>query len=202
MTCHRFSRNFLYPSLALAQHRLGHSSYLTSSSTTLHLRSLTLYLAPSGRVNNHWHFDLRYVYLEPPAHLVFIVQPESSFIHSERLPSNSSKDDGIAFFPESARDAAPEVCKALIYSFLDGFGAHCFGQPMVPYGPWSLSTEDRALVDAVGKEFKRLGVRSEFHEIKVLTQDQSHSDKAFFNFWNRLSAQVSALTWRAKHGSV
>ncbi|RDB30343.1 hypothetical protein Hypma_007261 [Hypsizygus marmoreus] len=45
-------------------------------------------LAPSGMVPNHcqWHFDLRYIALEPPSHVLFLVQLESSFVHSEHLP--------------------------------------------------------------------------------------------------------------------
>jgi hypothetical protein len=43
-------------------------------------------LSPSG-LPNHWHFDLRYIALNPtPSHVLFLVQLDSGYIHSERLP--------------------------------------------------------------------------------------------------------------------
>jgi hypothetical protein len=115
---------------------------------------------------NHWHFDLRFVSLEPtPSHILFLVQIESSYVHSERLPlCLSSTESGMIFFPETGKEAAHEVAKALIHSFVNSFG-----QTSTPaFAPWKLTTEDPHLAVAVADEFKRLGIREELHRIHVV----------------------------------
>ncbi|KAF8075045.1 hypothetical protein FPV67DRAFT_1475810 [Lyophyllum atratum] len=150
--------------------------------------------APSGLVSNNWHFDLRYVPLDPtPSHFLFVVQLESSYIHGERvplgLPANAS---GIAYFPETGTEAALEVAKALIHSFLDGFGEHKFSfDPPPAYAPWKLTTEDPTLAEAVGLEFKRLGVRTELCTIEVVTgKSLAIAQEAFVGFWEGLKKQM------------
>ncbi|KAF7315777.1 MYND-type domain-containing protein [Mycena indigotica] len=118
-------------------------------------------MAPSGLVPNVWHFDIRYIHLEPhPGHVLFLFQPESEFIHLEHLggvPNGSMHS--YEYFPESADQAAPEVVNALIRSFNNGFA-----QKGIPTqtpelrAPWSLKTEDKNFAVAVGKELARVGV--------------------------------------------
>jgi hypothetical protein len=81
-------------------------------------------LGPSG-LPNHWHFDLRYIPLDPPSHLLFLVQLDSLYIHSERLPLDTSAS-GIGYFPETGAEAAPEIVKALIHSFVHNVGLNKF----------------------------------------------------------------------------
>ena len=121
---------------------------------------------PSGLVPNEWHFDIRYVHLEKtPSHILAIMQPESRYFHMERLPIGlSTESSGIAFFPESAKEAAPQVAKAILYAFVQRLGQKqmmTFSGSMTStdqLAPWRLTTEDKALATAVGAEFKRLGV--------------------------------------------
>ncbi|KAF8162603.1 hypothetical protein B0H34DRAFT_650049 [Crassisporium funariophilum] len=129
-------------------------------------------MAPSGLVPNQWHFDLRYIQIEPtPSHVVAIIQPQSQFIHIERLPLGiSSATSGIAFFPESGEQAAVEVAKALLHAFVNNLGHNrMMGDNAPPaFAPWKITTEDKHLASAVGKELKRLGVRAEeLHNIAV-----------------------------------
>ena len=118
---------------------------------------------PSGMVPNEWHFDIRYVHLEPnPSHVLVFVQPQSQFVHMERLPVGLSSDaSGIAFFPESGKEAAPEVAKTILYSFVNNMGNNQMMGSRAPpaSAPWKLTTDDRSLAVAVGNELKRLGVR-------------------------------------------
>ncbi|KAF7321868.1 MYND-type domain-containing protein [Mycena kentingensis (nom. inval.)] len=120
-------------------------------------------LAPSGKVPNVWHFDIRYIHLEPnPAHILFLFQPDSSFTHIEHIPAGSQpgSPESFDFFPESADEAAPELARAIMRAFTNGF-AHK-GQPKTPKNllraPWALTTEDLNLAQAVGKAFARVGV--------------------------------------------
>jgi hypothetical protein len=152
--------------------------------------------SPSGLVDNHWHFDLRFVYLEPPGHILFLIQPESTYIHTGRLPLGiPNKSQTLLFFPESGAEAAPEVAKALIHAFLDGFGIHQFDpKPPAPYAPWSLSTEDRELAAEVEKEFRRLGVIEELCHIKATKAHVKTADKAFTQFWLTMIQGLSLPT--------
>ena len=44
--------------------------------------------------------------------IIALIQPQSQFIHIERLPIGLPADQGgIEHFPESGKDAAPEVAK-------------------------------------------------------------------------------------------
>ena len=120
--------------------------------------------APSGMIANEWHFDIRYVPLEPcPSHVVAMINPGSRYFHLERVPLGVGQDDGaISFFPESSKDAAPVVARALMFAFVNNMGNNRFmgRNAPPPYGPWNFTTEDRELAAAVGDELKRIGVRA------------------------------------------
>ncbi|KAJ7180705.1 hypothetical protein C8R46DRAFT_1070334 [Mycena filopes] len=151
--------------------------------------------APSGLVDNHWHFDLRFVYLEPPCHVLFLIQPESTYSHQARLPLGIPTDSTtILFFPENGAEAAPEVAKALIHSFLDGFGAHKFERKPPPlYAPWTLSTDDSELALAVGTEFKRMGVKEELCKIGVTKAHVKTANEVFNRIWASMTLGFGAL---------
>ncbi|KAF8898244.1 hypothetical protein CPB84DRAFT_1780696 [Gymnopilus junonius] len=128
--------------------------------------------APSGRVSNEWHFDIRYVQIEPtPSHVLVLINPQSQFLHMERLPVGLPADkSGIAFFPESGKEAAPEIAKALLHSFVNNLrqGQFMAHKPPLAFAPWKLTTEDKDVAAEVGKELKRLGISPDaLHEIGV-----------------------------------
>ncbi|KAK0223107.1 hypothetical protein IW262DRAFT_1364561 [Armillaria fumosa] len=138
--------------------------------------------APSGRVANEWHFDIRFIHLDPPSHLLFMVQPESTFIHTEMLGSKP-----MTFFPETGKEAAPEVARGLIRAFLTSFG----DIGMTPLAPWKLTTEDTDLTTAVGAEFKRLGVRKELCKISVSHSNAAIARESFQGFFNGLKSHMN-----------
>jgi hypothetical protein len=149
--------------------------------------------SPSG-LPNHWHFDLRFVHLEPtPSHVLFLVQLDSSYIHSERLPLGiPATMSGMEFFPETGFEAAPEVAKALIHSFVDNFGLKKFElNPPPALAPWTLTTEDPQLAMAVGEELKKMGVRAELCKIHVVKgKALTTAQLAFDGFWKSLKTQI------------
>jgi hypothetical protein len=157
--------------------------------------------APSGLVPNVWHFDIRYVQFEPtPAHILAIIQPQSFFFHMERLPIGlSAEASGIEFFPETAKDAAPEVAKALLHAFVTNLGSNDMLGSNAPrmFAPWRLTTEDRDLADSVGEEFRRLGVQSdELCKIGLSTKSvnklmQDH----FHDYFQTLKKSIGIQDW-------
>ncbi|KAF5318143.1 hypothetical protein D9619_012203 [Psilocybe cf. subviscida] len=118
--------------------------------------------APSGTVPNEWHFDIRYVQLEPtPSHIIVFYQPQSQFIHLERLPVGiSSREHGLSFFPETAQEAASEIVRGLLHTFANNTHMGFLAAPTAgpPLAPWKLMTTDKSLAQAVGMELKRQGV--------------------------------------------
>jgi hypothetical protein len=132
--------------------------------------------------------------LATPSHVLFLVQLDSGYIHSERLPLGISPR-GIAFFPESGTEAAPEVSKALLHAFVDGFGTHRFEpNPPPPFSPWKFTTEDPDLAKGVREEFKKIGVRDQLCNIKVVkgkALEIAHT--AFDGFWQGLKAQIGVM---------
>ena len=81
-------------------------------------------MAPPDEVLNEWHFDFRYIQLEPnPSHVITLIQPQSQIIHIERLPVGlPTNQSGIEYFPESGKEAAPEVARALLHAFVNNLG--------------------------------------------------------------------------------
>lgn len=117
-------------------------------------------LAPSGMVDNEWHFDLRFISIQPPSHMLFLFQPRSHYRHMENLPVGSMQPgDGLLFFPESGKEAAPQTAKAIMHSFVHQSGVGMFQKDVPPtFAPWTLTTEYSTLGQAVGEELKRIGV--------------------------------------------
>jgi hypothetical protein len=101
-----------------------------------------------------------------------------------RLPLGiPNKFTTLLFFPESGAEAAPEVAKALIHAFLDGFGS----QAATPFAPWSLSTDDSELATEVAKEFKRLGIREDLCSIRATKAHEKTADEAFAGVWETMT---------------
>ncbi|KAF8955551.1 hypothetical protein BDZ97DRAFT_1926597 [Flammula alnicola] len=129
-------------------------------------------VVPSELGPNEWYFDLRYVQLEPnPCHIVTLIQPQSLFVHMERLPVGLPNDcSGIAFFPETGKEAAPEVAKALLHAFVNTLGKNEVVGSRAPFAPWKLYCDDEELRAEVGEELRRLGVHpSELCQIAETT---------------------------------
>ncbi|KAH9485657.1 hypothetical protein JR316_0002567 [Psilocybe cubensis] len=119
---------------------------------------------PSKRTSNEWHFDVRYIQIEPnPSHVVYFLQPHSQLTHMERLPIGlATNQDGLDFFPETAKDSAPVLAKGILHAFVNNISKNdMHPNTSEPYAPWKLSTNDRSLATAVGNELKRLGVLPE-----------------------------------------
>ncbi|KAJ7075998.1 hypothetical protein B0H15DRAFT_865096 [Mycena belliarum] len=133
----------------------------------------------TGRVPNVWYFDVRYIQLEPPSHVVVLLQPESSLAHTAFVPVGQPQHLGFTFFPETAAEAAGEVAKALIHTFASGtFKKN--SSSSTPYAPWSFTTDDRNLAREVGAELKRLGVTApELWDIKFVPRLRKQADAAF-----------------------
>ncbi|KAF9065553.1 hypothetical protein BDP27DRAFT_1424755 [Rhodocollybia butyracea] len=154
-------------------------------------------LAPSGRVPNVWHFDLRYIPISPPSHTLFIVQKESHFIANEVLPLGKKPSDaGLSYFPETAKEASHEICLGLMHAFLTMFteeipGSTTDGLKTSPnaLAPWKLTTDDRSLAQAVEEQFKALGVNPDRCKVECVNL-VSFAQVEFDNFYQGLKGML------------
>ncbi|KAF4612873.1 hypothetical protein D9613_011189 [Agrocybe pediades] len=155
--------------------------------------------ARSGMVPNEWHFELRYIQIEPtPSHVVFFVQPHSRFTHMERLPLGLSSDEsGMAFFPDTAQQAAPMIAKSILYAFVNNLGMNKMPipNPPSPTAPWKLTTEDKELAVAVGAELKRIGVKAkELLEVGITNRSAVAVAQESFSSFFDIIKRTTGLT--------
>ncbi|PPQ82207.1 hypothetical protein CVT26_009201 [Gymnopilus dilepis] len=120
----------------------------------------------------------------------------------ERLPVGlSPEESGLEFFPESAREAARVVGKALVWCFVNVFGREqgIMGAgrsaPPKQVRPWKLTTSDSDLAEEVGREFRRIGVvPEELHTIAVSgNSTNALMDLAFADLFAQLKLKSPSL---------
>lgn len=140
-------------------------------------------VALSQRAPNEWHFDIRFVQLEPnPHYILFFFQTHTQLFHIERLPAGLPiGQDGLEFFPDTAEDAAPEVVNGIMYAFINNLGWMGKKGSKAPSGfaPWKLTTEDVRLLAAVKKEFKRIGVNPSLDIGHTSLENSVFADQSF-----------------------
>ena len=140
-----------------------------------------------GGVPNGWHFDLRYIQFEPsPSHVLFMFQPESQFVHMEKLPL---RGDGLEFFPDTAAEAATELSRAIIHSFVDNMGHNKMmgTNAPLPFAPWRLMTECKSLAAEVGKELKHMEIHRDLCKIDISAKSVIKlAQEAFERLFSRL----------------
>ncbi|KII85248.1 hypothetical protein PLICRDRAFT_45442 [Plicaturopsis crispa FD-325 SS-3] len=137
--------------------------------------------APSGLVDNYWHFEIRHVPIPPPGDLLFIINPPSKYVHCEKLPIASGETD--------MEKISMVVALGLLKGFVDSLGGNQFGNTVPSYAPWrwSVKTQDAALGRAVERQLTLLGVRRELLNIGVT----SASDAA-----------VAEESWNGVYGGI
>ncbi|KAL1752574.1 hypothetical protein FB107DRAFT_293058 [Schizophyllum commune] len=148
------------------------------------LASVTTFNAlPAAKSAAHWHFDLRYLPLEPkPHHILLLARIDGASSHIEKLPMFlPSERDGLEFFPDTPADAAPTVAQALVTLFATK-------DALSKARPSRLMTPDPGLAVEVGKELKRIGVAaSDLHDVTKSTPTAiSIADMLFAPVWRRM----------------
>ncbi|KAK2792083.1 hypothetical protein FQN51_001921 [Onygenales sp. PD_10] len=123
---------------------------------------------PSGTVDNHWHFNVHHVPLQPPGDLLFLLNPASLYIHVE-----GPKQIGNLTSPSARADI---ILPLLLKSFVTGLQQ---GGPseLAPFAPWSWSTKDEALARALEEKLRAVGVREELCSVAVADQTLNDLDQ-------------------------
>ena len=84
----------------------------------------------------------------------------SQIIHIVRLPIGlPTSQSGIEYVPQSGKEAAQEVAKALLYPFVNNLGQSTTANAPRAFAPLKLTREDKDQASAaVSDELKRIGV--------------------------------------------
>ena len=120
-----------------------------------------------GRVSNEWHFEIRFVPFEQIiGYVLALMQPQSEFMYIQRIPAGLAEgESGMAFFPETAEEAAPHIAQGILHAFINHLGIKDIASNA--FSPFKLKCQEEDLARAVGQEFKRLGVRANLHRIGI-----------------------------------
>ncbi|KJA19068.1 hypothetical protein HYPSUDRAFT_144160, partial [Hypholoma sublateritium FD-334 SS-4] len=123
-----------------------------------------------GRVANEWHFEIRFVPFEQIiGYVLVLMQPQSELMYIKRIPSGlANGESGMSFFPESAEEAAPHIVRGILHAFVNHLDVK--GSSSASFAPFILQTQEEPMVAAVGKEFKRLGVHTNLHNIAISSE--------------------------------
>jgi splicing suppressor protein 51 len=145
-------------------------------------------LAPSGSVRNHWHFSIRHVPIPPAGDLLFIINPEARYVHTE---------GPAQLLPlATAAERAALVVPMLLKAFLSGMAEGLSPAPSVS-APWTWATNDTELAMAVEARLKELGVREELRSVQVGKDDEDRiSDEEWPNLLGRLPGAPGATGGR------
>ncbi|EPQ30852.1 uncharacterized protein PFL1_01749 [Pseudozyma flocculosa PF-1] len=145
---------------------------------------------PSGKVDNLWVLSVRKVTLEPPGLVLHLVNPDSRYVHVEKLPAAIDDAD------QPQRLAVP-VALALMKAFVEGMMNP--NTPIAPhdrpkpFAPWSMAMldSDQQLAKLVQRQLKGLGVDKDKRTFDTTTpQHASIADQVWHDFFEKLSNAV------------
>jgi hypothetical protein len=120
-------------------------------------------LTQSGLVENHWHFAIQHVGLNPPGDLLHIMNPGSRFNHCEGPAQILSCS--------SVSQQADLVLPMLLEGFNNAMNTKLQIPQSEPFAPWSWGTGDKRLAEALEQRLRSAGVREELCTIRVGDQE-------------------------------
>ncbi|KAL8800988.1 MAG: hypothetical protein Q9182_004780 [Xanthomendoza sp. 2 TL-2023] len=125
---------------------------------------------PSGLVPNHWNISIRHVALSPPSDLVFFVQPDSHYVHTEGpIQTVEGKPPGHVLNLKSLV-TVQTIARLIMKAFVEGsMGA---GDAVASSAPWSWKTNDAVLGRRIMIVMTDMGVREELLTMPVADADE------------------------------
>lgn len=149
-------------------------------------------LSPSGLVRNHWHFSVRHVPLEPPGDILFIINPESHFVHAEGQIPPPQPDESA-----EARDVA--IGFLLVKAFASGLsgstpdGTAPRESPLIGR-PWSWSTTTELEAKKMQSALNTLGVADDSVKVGIASAAENRTaDENWDQFVKELSSRFDKL---------
>ncbi|MCJ1353173.1 MAG: hypothetical protein MMC33_003158 [Icmadophila ericetorum] len=146
--------------------------------------------APSGMVPNHWNISIRHVSLHPPGDLVFMVNPEAHYIHTEGpIQTVEGQLPGHKLNPKSLV-TLQVIARLIMKAFVEGCGA---GTAMARR-PWSWSTNDADFARRITKVMKDMGVQEE--ALLSMSVADAKENESVDEDWENLQLEMMQLLRR------
>ncbi|KAI4174861.1 MAG: hypothetical protein LQ348_006288 [Seirophora lacunosa] len=143
---------------------------------------------PSGLVPNHWNISIRHVPIPPPGDLVFLVQPDSEYMHSEGpIQTVEGQPQGHVLNPKSLV-TLQTIAKLIMKAFVEGLGA---GEAHPPSAPWSWKTDDPNFARRIIKVMTDMGVREDLLSMTVADADElATCDRVWHRFTETMNRMI------------
>ncbi|KAL9033457.1 MAG: hypothetical protein Q9214_007506, partial [Letrouitia sp. 1 TL-2023] len=144
--------------------------------------------APSGLVPSHYNISIRHVALSPPGDLVFIVQPDSHYVHSEGpIQTVEGQAPGHVLNPKSLV-TLQTIARLIMKAFVGGMGAP---STVTAWAPYSWATNDSEFARRIMKVMKDMGVRADLLNMVVADKEElAICDEE----WNNFNRQLTGFT--------
>ena len=140
---------------------------------------------PSELVPNHWNISIRHVALSPPGDLVFLVQPDSGFVHSEGpIQTIEGQPPGHQLNPKSLV-TLQTIARMIMKSFVEGLSGSSVAAASAP---WSWATNDPDFARRIIKVMTDMGVREDLLNMAV-ADEIAKCDEA----WEGLTRELTGF---------
>ncbi|KAL9028990.1 MAG: hypothetical protein Q9196_002719 [Gyalolechia fulgens] len=147
--------------------------------------------SPSERVPNHWNISIRHVSILPPGDLVFIVQPDSEYVHIEGpIQTAEGQSPGHILNPKSLV-TLQTIARLIMKSFVGSMGEP---NGVIPASaPYTWSTNEPNFARRIIKVMEDMGVREDLMTMDVANADElAICDRA----WAGLKESMDSLVTR------
>ena len=143
--------------------------------------------APSGRVPNHWNISIRHVAISPAGDVVFFVQPDSHYVHTEGpIQIVEGQTPGHTLNPKSLV-TLQTIARLIMKAFVEGLGKANVDAATAPF---SWATNDPNFARRIMKVMTDMGVRQDL--LNMVVGDQN--ELAVSNEeWRDLSHQMTSF---------
>lgn len=142
---------------------------------------------PSGLVPNHWNISIRHVSLSPPGDLVFFLQPDSQYVHTEGpIQTIEGQPRGHKLNPKSLV-TLQTIARLIMKAFVEGTGGP---RDVTASAPWSWATNDPDFARRIIRVMTDMGVRKDLMTMNVADTDElAKCDEA----WDGMSRRLTGL---------
>ncbi|CAI7598323.1 unnamed protein product [Penicillium viridicatum] len=136
---------------------------------------------------NHYHFAVKALPGGVPGEAVFLTNPYNHHIECEGRSRISPLSPD-----EQAKIIVPLLLEAFVNRFDEPGVIYQMGSNMEPFAPFTWSTTDESLAQAVSRRCQEIGVRRELCDVAVTTAEELGSAEACWAKWSKSLVEAMA----------
>lgn len=140
---------------------------------------------PSGICPNHWNISIRHAPITPPGDLVYFVQPNSYYVHTEGPIQKAEGQLSEHVLNPQSFLTLQTTARLIMKAFTEGMGAN------MTSAPWSWATNDSEFARRIIKVMTDMGVRKDLMDMQVAGADEL---RVCDESWNNMRQRLTGLT--------